>query len=289
MGQEPYGLYPLQKDRTRILAVDFDDDNLDPVNSFLQRSSHYDLPAYVERSKSKGFHVWVFFETPAAAWKVRRIAQEILNDIDRPDTEVFPKQDKILGESPQFGNFINLPLFGKSVRENRCVFLDAHNDYRVIENQWDFLESLQTVDPAHVNELIELNGPEEAPPLPSTSSWGCEVSGLEGLPPCARKMLAEGVTTLQRLACFRLSVQLRRIGLPYDLVVALLIEWREYNRPSGQKRRITAREVRAQVASAYLNDYRSFGCEDESVKPFCVSSCPVYSRTAQSQDIRDAK
>jgi hypothetical protein len=281
-GQEPYGLYPLVGNLTSIVVVDFDYEDLNRVDSYVKRASHFELPAYVERSKSKGFHVWTFLETAVLAWKVRRIAQRILEEIDYPDTEIFPKQDSIRSDSKRFGNFINLPLFGLAVRQERCIFLDRDHAYTPFDNQWDFLENMQVVSSAHIDDLVELNDLEEYSRESRNPSWSCSVTTLGGLPPCARRMLEEGVTDKQRVACFRLAVQLRRIGLPFDLVVALLIEWRKYNRPSRGKNQLSELEVNTQTASAYLNDYKSFGCEDEAVNPYCDSSCPIYSRSRHS-------
>jgi len=56
-----------------------------------------------------------------------------------------------------------------------------------------------------------------------------------GLPPCARKILAEGVSAYQRVSCFRLAVHLKRNGIPYDLVVAVLKAWAKKNRPADGK------------------------------------------------------
>jgi hypothetical protein len=88
-------------------------------------------------------------------------------------------------------------------------------------------------------------------------------------------MLNEGVRSEQRVSCFRLAVQLKKTGLPYDTAVAVLKVWAAKNRPENGKGVIEEREILAQTASAYTKDYRGCGCEDPAVARYCDSSCPL--------------
>ena len=95
-GRQSYGVYLLTGDRTGALAVDFDEDELCLPISFVAGARRYDISAYVERSKSKGYHVWIFFENGGVlAAKARLVAQKILADMGKPATEIFPKQDAL--------------------------------------------------------------------------------------------------------------------------------------------------------------------------------------------------
>ena len=78
-GRQPYGVYLLAKDKTRAIAVDFDTKDLLPPTEFLGMAKHYGLSAYLEQSKSKGFHAWIFFlEQGVIARKARMVVQHIL-------------------------------------------------------------------------------------------------------------------------------------------------------------------------------------------------------------------
>ncbi len=68
-------------------------------------------------------------------------------------------------------------------------------------------------------------------------------------------MLNEGVTFNQRVACFRIAVHLKRVGLPYDAVIAILANWKLKNRPKDNKRILTPKEIEAQVEWAFKKDY----------------------------------
>ena len=90
---------------TQAAVADFDSKDPQPPRTLVAASEHYGLPAYIERSRSKGYHVWVFFEERGVqAAKARKILNQILKEIDDPQTEVFPKHDR-LNRQVRFGNF----------------------------------------------------------------------------------------------------------------------------------------------------------------------------------------
>lgn len=98
-------------------VADFDDPNPEKPVMFCKRAAHHKLPAYLELSKSKGWHIWMFFDGDGAdARKVRTVFRMLLDEIESQTTEIFPKQDAI-DSSNSYGNFINAPLFGKLVQE----------------------------------------------------------------------------------------------------------------------------------------------------------------------------
>ena len=280
LGRRPYGVYLLNGSRTRAAVVDFDDEDLGPGPELLNIALRYGLAGYIERSKSKGYHVWFFFEKKGiTARKARLVLRRMWEEIDQPRVEVFPKQDENEPQLGRFGNFLNAPLFGRLVPEGRTVFLDPLNDWIPFPNQWELLGSVQRIPESALDIIIaaeKLNeNTDSAPrrivqPTKMLSTWP--------LPPCAQTMLAQGVTDYQRVACFRLAVQLRKAGLPFELTSAALLEWRNKNTPRNGRRTITPNEVRAQTAAAYLNDYTGCGCESPAVEPYCQPACHLYAR-----------
>ena len=65
---------------------------------------------YVERSRSKGWHVWVFSEGPCKAGFMRRALKVAYAAIDLPAREANPKQEDMRPE--QIGNYVRLPYKG---------------------------------------------------------------------------------------------------------------------------------------------------------------------------------
>ena len=69
-----------------------------------------DIRAWVEISRSKGCHVWVFTKEWVQAPVMRRALMAALQLTDIPHDAVFPKQDSLAGPP---GNYVRLPYGGK--------------------------------------------------------------------------------------------------------------------------------------------------------------------------------
>ena len=275
LGRKPYRAFLLVKNKTQAIAVDFDtQDRLSPWE-FVVQAKHYDLSSYIERSKSKGYHVWIFFEeVGVSAAKARLVVHHILHDMEQPNNEVFPKHDS-LDSQVHYGNFIDIPLFGRAVSKGNTVFVDPIT-FEPYPNQWEFLESVHRHKESHLDNIIELNNfvptiavlPAAAQPVIKKHNRSC-------LPICAKKMLGSGVIHYQRGSCFRLAVLFKRLGLPHDAAIAALKVWAQKNRPQVGKQIISESEITEQTLYAYAKDYRGYGCNSEAVAPFCETDCPV--------------
>lgn len=278
-GRQSYGVYLLVEDRTRAVVADFDQDDLTGPMEFVAAARRYGLAGYIERSKSKGYHAWIFLADDLPARKARLVAHHILSEIGLPATEVFPKHDA-LDTSVNYGNFINAPLFGRLASAGRTVFVDPADPTKPAPDQWGLLEQVQQVPESRLDEIIEINGlhASTTPPAPPTTRSMDRDVRTFGLLPCAQRMLTEGVTHFQRVAAFRLAVKLKLTGLPRDLSLVVLNDWASRNRPGNGQRIIRPDEIQTQVDGAYSKDYRGQGCEDPAVKPFCDPACPLYAR-----------
>ena len=139
-GEYRAGTYLIMPDgKTPFLVFDVDEQNRKLVRKIFRRLRKRKVMAYVERSKSKGFHIWVFFDKPVRAARVRQFAGVVLSGLENHKIEVFPKQDKVSAQG--LGNCIWLPLFRLDVKKNRTVFLDE--DLNPHANQGPFLRSIR--------------------------------------------------------------------------------------------------------------------------------------------------
>jgi len=77
------------------------------------RSADIEAPLHVFRSKSGGFHLFIFFPASRPAALVRRLLKSLATQLGFPTAEVFPKQDA-LDDATQCGNGINVPFFGNA-------------------------------------------------------------------------------------------------------------------------------------------------------------------------------
>ena len=278
VGRKPYGVYLLMENRTCAAAVDFDtEDRITPLE-FVSHAKHYDVASYIERSKSKGYHVWSFFDGRGVlAYKVRAVVRHILDEIEASDTEIFPKQDE-LNSNICFGNFINAPLFGSLVPKGRTVFVDPAT-FDPYPDQWDLLQNVQKISESAIDDIIEMN--DISPQLvnhASTQEPGDFTQSHFSLPACAQRMLRDGVTQYQRVSCFRLAAHLKRLGLPVDVAIAALKTWAPKNRPIDGRQIISEQEIVDQIRYVFSKDYRGYGCDTEAIAPFCQPQCPVLNR-----------
>jgi hypothetical protein len=277
IGKQPYGFYPLFGKRTSVGVVDFDSLDPQPPIQFVKRAKHYGVDAYLERSKSKGFHVWLFFSREGiTAKKVRLVIRYILDEIQSPKTEIFPKQE-FLNENSSFGNFINAPLFGSLVPEGKTVFIRPELTLNPYPDQWAFQESINRTNEEILDSIIDINEltDSQSDDEYQNSEYSHKNKIVYGLPVCIRKILYQGVTFNQRVVCFRIAVHLKRVGMPYDLTIATLLNWRLKNRPQENKRIITSDEIKEQVKWAYKKSYTGYGCQEPVVNHFCDPGCKV--------------
>lgn len=276
-GREPYGVYLLVSSRTAAAVADFDQDDVRGPLAFLQRSRECGIAVYLERSKSKGWHAWMFFEPPGvSAAKARAVVRRLLDDVGAPQTEVFPKQDQLDARN-RFGNFVNAPLFGALVPK-RTVFVDPENDLKPWPDQWSILENLTRNSESTLDHIIERKRALVRSPSATAATSPSNRASIRtyGLPPCAQQMLVQGVMQHQRVVCFRLALHLKKAGLLENLALVCLRAWARKNRPTEGKRIITPAEIRTQVQAAFRHDYRGCGCEEPAIQPYCDSTCPVY-------------
>ena len=281
-GRRSYGVYLLVGEKTGALAVDFDQDDLSLPIAYVAGARRYDIPAYIETSKSKGYHVWMFFEQGGVtARKARLVAAKILADMGKQGIEVFPKQD-VLANGISYGNFINAPLFGALVPKGRTVFVDPADPTKPYPDQWELLEGVRRVPEYRLDAIIEscklnVQAPAAERTRHNNHSNSDDSSSSFGLPPCGRRMLTEGVDSYQRVSCFRLAVHLKRNGLPFDLALVTLKAWAKKNHPTESKGIITDQEIEHQTKCAFENSYRSLGCEDPAIASYCDKNCPLHS------------
>jgi hypothetical protein len=107
------GVYPLVKEGSlwmvHWLAVDLDEGDVSLVHARNLHSllTQLGITSWVETSRSKGYHVWVYLETPVSASVGRRAMIGACRTVNVPIREVYPKQTEVTGKG--WGNCIRLP------------------------------------------------------------------------------------------------------------------------------------------------------------------------------------
>lgn len=112
MGVAPIGVYPMLPHADQYYVawgcVDFDTSDADQhavkLHDALMEAG---IVSWIEKSRSKGFHVWVFAEHAVLAEDMRNMLIVASQVAETPTTEVNPKQTSL--KAGQYGNYVRLP------------------------------------------------------------------------------------------------------------------------------------------------------------------------------------
>jgi len=122
------------------------------------------ITGWVERSRSKGYHLWVFFTEPVAARVAREGLIGVCDIVDAPTKEVNPKQVTLVGR--KIGNGMRLP-YPVDRQPTRNEMVDGHSSITVA----DFVaEALETrITPENWEQAHDLYRRNEPAPVRRTS------------------------------------------------------------------------------------------------------------------------
>jgi hypothetical protein len=128
-GKSGIGVYPAVPSSTPFCVwgcSDIDVEDL-PSARLLQRTlKTAGVMSWVERSRSKGYHVWVFAQDRVPAEDMRRMLLAAHQVADYPAREVNPKQSDV--SAHKVGNYVRLPYLGGLVdTPQRRVILDDYD------------------------------------------------------------------------------------------------------------------------------------------------------------------
>lgn len=119
-GDQPIGVYPLMDSKHTVWAcVDIDFDSLSLAYEVVEWLAEHDIYGHVEISRSKGWHVWVFYDAWVPALWQRWVYPLCVDELGFPKLECNPKSPT--GE--KYGNYVRLPYPAKHVETRRQVVL----------------------------------------------------------------------------------------------------------------------------------------------------------------------
>ena len=110
-GKRGVGSIPIDETNScHFGALDIDDYNLDLV-ALYKKVEKLKLPLVMCRSKSGGAHLFLFMAEKTPASEIRDKLAEFASALGWGTCEIFPKQEEVIVERGDVGNFINLPYF----------------------------------------------------------------------------------------------------------------------------------------------------------------------------------
>lgn len=217
-----------------------------------------DLPCLLkEASGNKGTHVWLLFDGPVLAARVRQwVARDFeprWRDLGYKMLEVFPKQDAV--EVGGFGNLVKLPLGCHRVSGNFSEFLPQGSWAISVDTVEGFPVALiPVIEPDADRRQVKAGGrPPRDKSTPSTP-FACVDELLEhGAPKGCRD-----------LALFHLAMFFYGHGLDEDLAQEMCMRANEKFDPPMKES-----EVRTKVTSAYKGRHQSASCGTGWLEDFC--------------------
>jgi Primase C terminal 1 (PriCT-1) len=213
-GKIRLGIYTTDAEgRADQLVFDDDKNCPDVVKRILAILDGLGIKAYVETSKSKGYHIRAHFQ-PAPAADLRKIGAYVARLAGVPDIEVFPKQDRRSGKDG-LGNFMWLPLHGESLETGRTAIVDRSNGLAPLADQWEAVQSIP------INSLEAL---ANALAIVEEEEKKSGFTGPKTAPPVGKKI----VSGKRNGALFSLAGSMNRRGMSQKSIqAALLIENQE--------------------------------------------------------------
>ena len=255
------GVFPLMDDGTvYFAAIDLDEPNFDLAQTLRDL-----LPGaeFIERTRSGNVHVWAFFSRRIEAWVARGIMRRAVEAVGRPQTEIFPKQDRLL--PGMVGNYINLPYHGKErpILESESL-ISLPLDY--------FIREARTNDPEEWRERARSLGIR--PPAERTDQ--AEFGQQETLHECAEYIIANRETNPIRegqrnIVYFNVAKQLLNWKGTDDYSAWEALQMLEQASPD----RMNPGELRRIFENAMRGEYTSTGCDDPAMAPYVSPTCPI--------------
>lgn len=157
-GVQAIGVYPMVPIGSVHHVVwgcsDIDIEDLAGARKIQSALSAVRVVSFVERSRSKGYHVWVFAEEVVPASDMRRMLLCAHQVAEYPAREVNPKQETLA--TGQYGNYVRLPYFNaEDMTDSHRRILDEHNEAMSLQ---DFVDvAMVSKTPANIiSELAKL-------------------------------------------------------------------------------------------------------------------------------------
>lgn len=275
-GTQRIGVYPIFDNKwIKWIACDLDEDNFDKALSIKHRLENLNLKIWLERSKSKGFHLFCFFDESVEAFKARLVFEFALEEL-KIICELFPKQDETTEAAP-FGNYINLPLFGGDVKNGRTVFVNDKNEI-IIDNIED-IERIKFTSAKTLNAIIFHHKLARKKIIISETSEERKPYSKEL--PCIER-IKQGVDKGHRdNACLRLTINLKEKGIPRDDIEILINNWNSKN-----KEPLSDKDLIKVINSVFKGNYKSYGCDDPLIIPYCIKEkCPLTDAQKRKEQI----
>jgi hypothetical protein len=263
-GKRGVGAIPINNDNEcKFGAIDVDvyDLNHKELQAKIQK---LDLPLLHCRSKSGGAHLYLFLKEFEKAAIVREYLTEMSILLGYSGCEIFPKQDQIIAERGDVGNFINMPYFDAEMPQRFCY--NENTEAMELDEFLDAVEKKRT-------SLAELEAVRATKKMRKHFEDG---------PPCLRYIFENGPQSEPRNKLLFMIAWYCRNKFPDSWQEAL----EEYNRTLCSPP-LPAKEMATLIGQHEKKDYGPT-CKDEPFKSYCDPQLCATARYGIGSDAPDA-
>lgn len=248
-GKQGIGIVPIRDDNTCLFgAVDIDEYRGFDLKDVVAACKKMKAPVVVCRSKSGGAHIYMFLSEPVPAVDLRRKLKELATALGHGNSELFPKQDAVLSERGDVGNWINMPYFEG----------DGTSRYAVAENGSPLTQE-QFLELAEKSKLTKANLIRQK----FTSNFTMK-SSFKDAPPCLEKLSQDGFKEGSRnMILFNLAVLARKRYPDGDWEARVGESNTEFFVPP-----LPISEVNQTIESAARKDY-AYTCAQVPLRTYC--------------------
>ncbi len=225
----------------------------------------------VERSGSKGWHLWVFFEPVSAflAYSVGRWVDEKTPHPMEISVEVYPKQTLV----GSYGSMVKLPLGVHQKTGVRCFFVNGR--FEELEDQWDALANVRTFTEQELKDIISTYNVS----LAKTIRYDTQQIDRLGALPCITNMMNEGLQEGARDEGMHvLAAWAKRRDIPESIASVMLHAVNEKS-PYPLEENV----VDTKLESAYNADYSDFPCRRAVLDSYCTSQCRFFEKKSRDR------
>jgi hypothetical protein len=217
-GKKSIGVYPqIETNMVKWGCVDFDegyDESWPDAVNVYRVLQEFGVTSWCEKTRTKGWHVWVFLDWWTSAKTVREALLAACQLVSAPTKEINPKQAELTEEKP-YGNYVRLPYPGGGRPDRQVVVAAARGDRLDIA---EFVPAAlySRVTASQLHPLQDL----WVPPAPKFTPEPYDYKQASSFPPLIQHVLnqppntpAQGgrSSTMQRIAHL-----CRREGLDYE-------------------------------------------------------------------------
>ena len=246
-GKIGLGVIPINDDnKCKWGCIDVDEYNLN-LEELSQKFKKKNI--IVCRSKSGGAHLFIFTKNFISAGLMIKKLKEICNILNFSKYDLFPRQDKILAERGDTGNWLNMPYFNGSETDRYAIY----NGKAISPERF-----LQWIDKFSLKNLDDLN-------LGISEKVETSEDLLPKGPPCLQHLIKQGFPEGTRNnGLFNLGVYARKSN-PDNWEDTLEDMNIKYMNPP-----LNPQEVMTIIKSLGKKDY-NYTCKDQPICAHCDS------------------